>query len=155
MADEFYYDDRVPLLWALQQLEADADWLALYGHRTYEVPRIPHPPVYPYAFINPEDSDVMSTSGSLRRILKVTTDVNVIVVKRFPLGDATRFIWQPTRRILLRALCPRFVDQDILLNGEKIGEVHGSDFLRTVDYIEREGDEEIYHYGIAVHLTHI
>lgn len=153
--DSFFYDDRVPMIWAKQQLDALTEWTDLVQDRTYEIPRIPRDVVYPYAFIDSDERDPMTSVGSVHRILKVRSEVRVVVVQRFTQGNASRFVWTPVRQALMTALCGRFIYRDVLLDGERIGAVNDADYQRTIEHIFENGDIETYHYGIAVNLIHI
>lgn len=155
MADDFFYDDRVPMAWAKQELDALPEWSALLQDRTYEIARVPRDVVYPYAYIDSDERDVMTSTGSVHRILKVRSEVRVVVVDRFTQGNASRFVWTPIRRVLMTALCGRFITRDVELEGEAIGQVNDADYQRTIEHIFENGDIETYHYGIAVNLIHI
>lgn len=155
MADDFFYDDRVPMTWANQELAALPEWATFLQDRTYEMARIPRDVVYPYAYIDSDERDVMTSTGSIHRILKVRSEVRVVVVNRFTRGNATRFVWTPTRKTLMTALCGRFIAREVELDGEVIGQVSDTDYQRTIEHIFENGDIETYHYGIAVNLIHI
>lgn len=131
-------------------LEAMATWQGRHGDRLYEDVRVPPEREYPYGVITASEPDIIQAGGLPGRVEKARTVIEVVSVQDYPTGRGSWFPFNPITNALRKALtgvCGLDVfDED----GNRIGAVHQSSFLREVRRTNPSGDYEVLHCGILV-----